>query len=68
VTTTVAAAEKNLDDAREHADENSTQNACIEEVVADKGYHSKAVLLALRTSNVHFRAPARAAALGQPGG
>jgi transposase len=37
-----------LDDAREHAGEDSTQNACVEEVVADKGYHSKAVLLALR--------------------
>jgi len=48
VTTTVAAAEKNLDEAREHAGEDSTQNACVEEVVADKGYHSKAVLLALR--------------------
>ena len=48
VTTTVATAEKNLDEAREHAGENSTQNACVEEVVADKGYHSKAVLLALR--------------------
>ena len=48
VTTTVAAAEENLDDAREHAGENSTQNACVEEVVADKGYHSKMVLLALR--------------------
>jgi transposase len=48
VTTTVATAEKNLDEAREHAGENSKQNACVEEVVADKGYHSKTVLLALR--------------------
>jgi transposase len=48
VAATVAAAEENLDDAREHAGEDSTQNDCVEEVVADKGYHSKAVLLALR--------------------
>jgi transposase len=48
VEATVAAAEENLDDAREHAGESSTQNECVEEVVSDKGYHSKAVLLALR--------------------
>jgi transposase len=45
---TLEAADQNLDKAREHADHNSKMDLEPEEVVADKGYHSKAVMLALR--------------------
>ena len=44
---TVEAAQQNLEDARKHAGE-SKQADAVEEVVADKGYHSKMVLLAFR--------------------
>lgn len=43
---TLEAAEQNLDEARKHAGED-TKTAEPENVVADKGYHSKAVILAL---------------------
>jgi transposase len=45
---TLDAAVKNLDDARELAGEESKRTGEPEEAVADKGYHSKRVLLALR--------------------
>jgi transposase len=45
---TLEAAEQNLGDAREHADEESQMAKAPTEVVADKGYHSKAVMLGLR--------------------
>ena len=45
---TLEAAEQNLGDAREHADEQSQMAEAPAEVVADKGYHSKAVMLSLR--------------------
>lgn len=44
---TLAAAEKNLDDAKERAGEESRRAHQPEEVVADKGYHSKMVMLSL---------------------
>lgn len=45
---TLEAAEKNLEDARARAGEDSKQQAGgPEEVVADKGYHSKSVMLSL---------------------
>lgn len=44
---TLAAAEQNLDDAKERAGEESKREHEPEEVVADKGYHSKMVILAL---------------------
>jgi transposase len=45
---TVEAAEQNLEAAREHAGDESKRAGEPEEVVGDKGYHSKAVMLALR--------------------
>ena len=45
---TLEAAEKNLDDAREHAGEDSKRTHEPTEVVADKGYHSKMVMLSLQ--------------------
>lgn len=45
---TLAAAEQNLDDARGHAGEDSKRTHEPSEVVADKGYHSKLVMLALQ--------------------
>lgn len=45
---TLEAAEQNLDDARKHAGDDSGMTDEPEEVVADKGYHSKAVILALK--------------------
>jgi transposase len=45
---TLEAAEQNLEEAREHAADDSEMNLEPEEIVADKGYHSKAVMLALR--------------------
>ena len=44
---TLAAAEQNLDDAKERAGEESKRTHEPEEVVADKGYHSKMVMLSL---------------------
>jgi len=44
---TLAAAEQNLDDAKERAGEETKRTHEPEEAVADKGYHSKAVMLAL---------------------
>jgi transposase len=44
---TLSAAEQNLDEAKEHAGEKSKRTHEPEEVVADKGYHSKMVMLAL---------------------
>ncbi len=44
---TLEAAEENLDEAREHADDESQQVDAPEEVVADKGYHSKQIMLNL---------------------
>jgi transposase len=45
---TLEAAEKNLDEAREHAGDDSKRTHEPTEVVADKGYHSKMVMLTLR--------------------
>lgn len=45
--TTLEAAEQSLDDAREHAGDESQQVDAPEEAVADKGYHSKRVMLDL---------------------
>lgn len=45
---TLDAAVQNLDDARELAGDESQREGDPEEAVADKGYHSKMVLLALR--------------------
>jgi transposase len=45
---TLEAADQNLEKAREHAGHDSKMDLEPEEVVADKGYHSKAVMLALR--------------------
>ena len=45
---TLEAADQNLEGAREHAGDDSKMDLEPEEVVADKGYHSKAVMLALR--------------------
>jgi transposase len=42
------AAEQNLEDARGHAGEDSKRTHEPSEVVADKGYHSKMVMLSLR--------------------
>jgi transposase len=47
---TLSAAEQNLDEAKEHAGEKSKRTHEPEEVVADKGYHSKMVMLALELS------------------
>ena len=44
---TLEAAEQNLDQAREHAADESQMTEEPEEVVADKGYHSKCVMLSL---------------------
>jgi transposase len=44
---TLEAAEHNLDEAREHAGEDSQRTHEPTEVVADKGYHSKMVMLTL---------------------
>lgn len=45
---TLEAAEQNLDKARGHAGDESKMVDDPEEVVADKGYHSKCVMLSLR--------------------
>jgi transposase len=45
---TLGAAEENLGEAREHAGEESKMAEAPTEAVGDKGYHSKAVMLALR--------------------
>ena len=45
---TLAAAEQNLDDATERAGDESKRTNEPEEVVADKGYHSKMVMLSLK--------------------
>jgi transposase len=45
---TLEAAEHNLDEAREHAGDESKRAHDPEEVVADKGYRSKMVMLTLR--------------------
>ena len=45
---TLEAAKKNLDDAREHAGDDAKRTHEPTEVVADKGYHSKMVMLSLR--------------------
>ena len=45
---TLDAAERNLADTREVADDDSPDKGRPKEVVADKGYHSKAVMLALK--------------------
>lgn len=45
---TLDAAVQNLDEAREIAGEESQREGAPEEVVADKGYHSKMVLLSLQ--------------------
>ncbi len=45
---TLDAAVKNLDDAREIAGDESQREGDLEEAVADKGYHSKMVLLSLQ--------------------
>jgi len=45
---TLAAAEQNLEEAREHAGKDSKRTHEPTEVVADKGYHSKMVMLALQ--------------------
>jgi transposase len=44
---TLEAAEQNLEDARDHAGDESKMADELEEVVADKGYHSKCVMLSL---------------------
>jgi transposase len=45
---TLEAAEQSLEEAREHAGEESKRTHDPEEVVADKGYHSKSVMLSLK--------------------
>ena len=45
---TLEAAEQNLADAREHAGNESKMADDLEEIVGDKGYHSKAVILSLQ--------------------
>lgn len=45
---TLAAAEQNLDDATERAGDESKRTHELKEVVADKGYHSKLVMLSLQ--------------------
>src|SRR5450432_4787876 len=45
---TLEAADQNLDEARSHAGDESKMADQPEEVVADKGYHSKCVMLSLR--------------------
>jgi transposase len=45
---TLAEAEENLEEAREHAGKDSKRRHEPSEVVADKGYHSKMVMLAMR--------------------
>ena len=45
---TLAAAEQNLEDAREYAGEDSKRTHEPSEVVADKAYHSKMVMLTLQ--------------------
>ena len=51
---TLAAVEENLADAHEHLDEETSKqvNERVEEAVADKGYHSNAVLVGLEESEV----------------
>jgi transposase len=49
---TLEAAEKNLEEARKHAGDESKMAEKAENVVADKGYHSKAVMLALRLAGL----------------
>jgi transposase len=49
---TLEAAEQNLDEAREHAGDESKRTHDPEEVVADKGYHSKMVMLTLRLAGL----------------
>lgn len=49
---TLDAAEQNLDEAREHAGDKSKRTHDLEEVVADKGYHSKMVMLTLRLAGL----------------
>jgi len=49
---TIEAAQQNLDDAREHAGDESKRTHEPEEVVADKGYHSKSVMLALQLAGL----------------
>ena len=49
---TVEAAEENLEEARSHAGDESKQADGPEEVVADKGYHSRTAMLALQLSGL----------------
>jgi transposase len=49
---TLEAAEQNLDEARAQAGDKSQMDVEPKEVVADKGYHSKAVMLALRLAGL----------------
>jgi transposase len=49
---TIEAAQQNLEDARERAGEDSKQTHDPEEVVADKGYHSKSIMLALELAGL----------------
>jgi len=49
---TLEAAEQNLDEAREHAGDKSKRPHDPKEVVADKGYHSKMVMLTLRLAGL----------------
>jgi transposase len=49
---TLEAAEQNLDEAREHAGDKSKRTHDPEEVVADKGYHSRMVMLTLRLAGL----------------
>lgn len=49
---TVEAAKENLEEARRFAGDESQQAGAPEEVVADKGYHSRAVMLALQLAGL----------------
>jgi len=49
---TVEAAKENLEEARRVAGDESQQGEAPEEVVADKGYHSRAVMLALQLAGL----------------
>ena len=49
---TLEAAEQNLEEGRQHAGDKSKMDAKPAAVVADKGYHSKAVMLALRMAGL----------------
>ena len=66
---TLDAADENLKKAREAGDKSKTRESA-EEAVADKGYHSKRVMLDLalgRATQLHRRACASATALGRRG-